>query len=89
MRKTLITALLCMTARASVGQVTINIDMADKGIAVSPTLNGIFYEDINHSADGGLYAELIRNRSFEEINDWSRFRPQREPNFDDDTDTPP
>ncbi len=83
------TALLGMMACTGMGQVTINIDMADKGIAVSPTLNGIFYEDINHSADGGLYAELIRNRSFEEINDWSRFRPQREPGFDDDMDTPP
>ena len=26
---------------------------------------GIFYEDINYAADGGLYAELVRNRSFE------------------------
>ena len=31
-----------------------------------PMLYGIFYEDINHAADGGLYAELIRNRSFED-----------------------
>ena len=29
-------------------------------------LYGIFYEDINHAADGGIYAELIRNRSFED-----------------------
>ncbi|MDE5969159.1 MAG: arabinosidase, partial [Muribaculaceae bacterium] len=33
---------------------------------MSPTHYGIFYEDINHAADGGLYAELIRNRSFED-----------------------
>ncbi|MHB9005029.1 MAG: alpha-L-arabinofuranosidase C-terminal domain-containing protein, partial [Coriobacteriia bacterium] len=33
---------------------------------VSPLLYGIFYEDINHAADGGIYAELIRNRSFED-----------------------
>ncbi len=33
---------------------------------VSPTLYGIFFEDINHAADGGLYAELVRNRSFED-----------------------
>jgi len=33
---------------------------------VAPTLWGIFFEDINLSADGGLYAELLRNRSFEE-----------------------
>lgn len=28
-------------------------------------LFGIFFEDINHAADGGLYGELVRNRSFE------------------------
>jgi alpha-N-arabinofuranosidase len=39
---------------------------ADKAIAnVSPTMWGLFFEDINLGADGGLYAELIKNRSFE------------------------
>ena len=28
-------------------------------------LFGIFFEDLNHAADGGLYAELVQNRSFE------------------------
>lgn len=28
-------------------------------------LFGIFFEDLNHAADGGLYGELIQNRSFE------------------------
>jgi alpha-N-arabinofuranosidase len=38
----------------------------DKVIAkVSPTMWGLFFEDINQGADGGLYAELIKNRSFE------------------------
>lgn len=32
---------------------------------VSPLLNGVFFEDINFAADGGLYAELVQNRSFE------------------------
>lgn len=36
------------------------------GPAVSPLLWGIFFEDINHSADGGIYPELVRNRSFED-----------------------
>lgn len=36
------------------------------GHAISPTLYGIFFEDINCSADGGLYAELVRNRNFED-----------------------
>jgi len=38
----------------------------DKPIAeVQPTMWGIFFEDINYGADGGLYAELVKNRSFE------------------------
>lgn len=47
-------------------QVTIDIDALQRGPKVSPMLYGIFYEDINHAADGGIYAELIRNRSFED-----------------------
>ncbi|MCD1655893.1 hypothetical protein K7J14_14435 [Treponema zuelzerae] len=43
----------------------LEIDGAGKKTAVSPNLYGIFYEDINFAADGGLYAELIQNRSFE------------------------
>ena len=40
---------------------------ADKsGNNISPTLYGIFFEEINHAGDGGLYAELIQNRSFDE-----------------------
>ncbi len=35
------------------------------GAQISPTLYGIFFEDINFGADGGLYGELVKNRSFE------------------------
>lgn len=42
-----------------------SINAAGKGIPVSPTMHGIFFEDINYAADGGLYAELVENRSFE------------------------
>lgn len=39
---------------------------ADKPVAsISPTMWGVFFEDINFGADGGLYAELVKNRSFE------------------------
>src|SRR6185436_9543000 len=39
---------------------------ADKSLAsIAPTMWGVFFEDINFGADGGLYAELIKNRSFE------------------------
>ncbi|MDE5585192.1 MAG: carbohydrate binding domain-containing protein [Muribaculaceae bacterium] len=35
------------------------------GAPIQPTMYGIFFEDINYGADGGLYAELVKNRSFE------------------------
>jgi len=38
------------------------------GIPVAKTMHGIFFEDINYAADGGLYAELVQNRSFEHRN---------------------
>jgi alpha-N-arabinofuranosidase len=39
---------------------------ADKpGSSIQPTMWGIFFEDINFAADGGIYAELVKNRSFE------------------------
>ncbi|MEU8396197.1 alpha-L-arabinofuranosidase C-terminal domain-containing protein [Nonomuraea sp. NPDC048892] len=43
----------------------LGVDTRAKGTKVSPDLYGVFYEDINHAADGGLYAELVQNRSFE------------------------
>jgi len=43
--------------------VTVHVDKP--GPAISPSMWGIFFEDINMAADGGLYAELIKNRSFE------------------------
>ena len=43
----------------------IAIHAAEKGVTVSPLLYGIFYEDINYAADGGLYAEMVQNRSFD------------------------
>ncbi len=35
------------------------------GAPIQPTMYGLFFEDINYAADGGLYAEMIKNRSFE------------------------
>ena len=43
----------------------ISVDVAHPGAAISPAMFGIFFEDINFGADGGLYPELIKNRSFE------------------------
>ncbi|MFD9563036.1 alpha-L-arabinofuranosidase C-terminal domain-containing protein [Streptomyces sp. NPDC059994] len=42
----------------------LTVDTTRPGPVVSPELGGIFFEDINHSGEGGLYAELVNNRSF-------------------------
>lgn len=44
---------------------TLTIDGANEVLDISKTLYGLFYEDINNAADGGIYAELVQNRSFE------------------------
>ena len=66
MNKKLFLSLMLAVATAASAQVTIDIDANQRGPMISPTHYGIFFEDINHAADGGLYAELIRNRSFED-----------------------
>ncbi len=70
MNRFLVSLILCGLARVSVSAaepvpVRITIDLAQPGHAVSPMLHGVFFEDINYGADGGLYAELVQNRSFE------------------------
>jgi alpha-L-arabinofuranosidase len=49
---------------AGPGQLT--VDAANSGPAINPTQFGAFLEEINHSGDGGLYGELIRNRDLKE-----------------------
>src|ERR1700690_1958578 len=60
-------AALCLfTTQAAFALATITVDTDKPGHPVSPLLWGIFFEDINLSADGGIYPELVRNRSFED-----------------------
>lgn len=44
---------------------TFDVNTKKVGAKVQPTMYGIFFEDINYAADGGLYGELVKNRSFE------------------------
>ncbi|MCM1450120.1 MAG: carbohydrate binding domain-containing protein [Clostridiales bacterium] len=44
---------------------TFDVNVAKLGAPIQPTMYGLFFEDINYAADGGLYAELVKNRSFE------------------------
>ena len=62
----IITLVLLFFSLGAVAQIDIRIDAKHPTADISPMLYGIFYEDINHAADGGIYPELIRNRSFED-----------------------
>ena len=62
--------LICMTAAAltlsaAAQSHTLDINVRKTGAPIQKTMYGIFFEDINFAADGGLYAELVKNRSFE------------------------
>jgi alpha-L-arabinofuranosidase len=65
-RRLLLASCLSMwvTALAAADPLVLTVQ-ADQGKAISPDLFGIFFEDLNYAADGGLYAELVENRSFE------------------------
>ena len=55
---------VCMLSAPA--QVTLDIDAGRRGPAIGERHYGLFFEEINHAGDGGLYAELIHNRSFED-----------------------
>jgi alpha-N-arabinofuranosidase len=58
---------------------TLTIDLSKPGHAISPALyNSILFEEVNHGVDGGFYAQLIKNGSFEDNNNmdgWSLIDP--------------
>ena len=50
-----------------------HVHAGEAGKRISPRLFGVFYEDLNHAGEGGLYAEMVRNRAFnhpEPLNGW-------------------
>ncbi|GEN77212.1 alpha-L-arabinofuranosidase C-terminal domain-containing protein [Chryseobacterium hagamense] len=53
------------SAQSQKSSFSLDLNGSSTGIKIQPTMYGIFFEDINFAADGGLYAELIKNRSFE------------------------
>ena len=66
MQKTLFAALaLSATLTLSAQTNELVIQTGKKGAEIQSTMYGLFFEDINYGADGGLYAELVKNRSFE------------------------
>ena len=65
MRK--LTALFALSLALSMQaqQHVMTVDVSKPTAKIQPEMYGIFFEDINFGADGGLYAELVKNRSFE------------------------
>jgi alpha-L-arabinofuranosidase len=58
-------AFILSASLAQQAPAVIQVDLAHPGGAMSPQMFGVFFEDINFAADGGLYPELVKNRSFE------------------------
>lgn len=61
----ILSAVVSLSLSAAGATVNIDIDCKKPTVSLSPHLYGLFFEDINFAADGGLYAELVQNRSFE------------------------
>ena len=65
MRKITLFCLFALSLVASAQVHVLDVNTKKLGAPVQPTMYGIFFEDINYAADGGLYAEMVKNRSFE------------------------
>lgn len=75
-------SLLAVSAATAVSlsAAMITVDVAKPGAAINPAMWGIFFEDINFGADGGLYAELVKNRGFEfpePLMGWTKLSPSK------------
>lgn len=66
MKHYLSAAMLTLAASAfAAAPVQLELKANKPGAPIQPTMYGLFFEDINYGADGGLYAEMVKNRSFE------------------------
>jgi len=69
-------AAVAMAASSTAQTHQFDINTSKLGAPIQPTMYGIFFEDINYAADGGLYGEMVKNRSFEFpgfFTGWTRF----------------
>src|SRR6478609_4383189 len=67
-----------LASRPLLPAATVNVAVDRPAAAVNPAMWGLFFEDINFGADGGLYAELIKNRGFEfpdALMGWAKLSP--------------
>ncbi len=75
--KWLLAGCLLCGGHSVAAEIALTVDVAHLSHAISPRLYGVFFEDINFGADGGLNAELVKNGSFEfpqGLMGWSEFK---------------
>ena len=66
LKRTFLTAAGLMAALTLMAQtVRLDVNLKKPGVPIQPTMYGIFFEDINYAADGGLYGDMVKNRSFD------------------------
>ncbi|GEL09266.1 alpha-N-arabinofuranosidase [Flavobacterium glycines] len=63
--KSTLYGLLLSSFLATAQKTNLEVDLTKSITKIQPTMYGVFFEDINFAADGGLYAEMVKNRSFE------------------------
>lgn len=63
--KSIFSCLLLSSLYTNAQKANLEVDASKTITKIQPTMFGLFFEDINFAADGGLYAEMIKNRSFE------------------------
>ncbi|MCP5523467.1 MAG: alpha-L-arabinofuranosidase [Verrucomicrobiales bacterium] len=71
---------LCHVAVVGAASVQLTVRVDEPGARINPAMWGVFFEDINFGADGGLYAELVKNRGFEfpdALMGWSMLSPSK------------
>src|SRR5664279_6089056 len=71
---------VALSFSALASAVTIEVQADQPGADINPAMWGSFFEDINFGADGGLYAELVKNRSFEfpdPLMGWTKLSPSK------------
>ena len=78
MQTSLLVAMLAFASGTRAATIEVQVDQP--GAKINPAMWGIFFEDINFGADGGLYAELVKNRGFEfpdPMMGWSKLSPSK------------
>ena len=58
--------LACSGVAGAQATATLEVDVSQPGVAIPPEFFGLMTEEINHAYDGGLFAELVQNQTFQD-----------------------